>query len=62
MVNPNIQKLEKARDTCADVFKSEVQDDVFDNGFLNTLTAAVTNVETAIRVLKERDELSSTPK
>jgi len=52
--NQNIEKLKDVRDKLATVFKSEVTDDVYDNGLLNTLTSAIVCVENAITVLGGR--------
>ena len=52
--NANIQKLEKARDDLAQVYKDEATDDVPDNGNLINIHKAILSIECAIQCLKKR--------
>jgi len=54
MADGSIDKLRDARDKSAEVYEAEVQDEVFDNGLLDTLNSAIKSLELAIKLLEKR--------
>ena len=52
----NIDKLKDARDKIAEVYESEVQDDIHDNGNLTLMNNAIMFTEDSIQKLKSRLE------
>ena len=50
----NIQKLKTAKSLLADVYEAEAVDDLFDNGNLGHINAAVLEIEHSIYILSTR--------
>ena len=53
-VQDNIDKLKDARNKLAEVYESEVMDEVYDNGNLTTMNQAIISIEQAIKNLEKR--------
>lgn len=56
MGRSNLRKCELAKSHLASVYKSEAEDETFDNGLLTALNNAILNVEEAISFIKKRTQ------
>ena len=50
----NLELLNTIKEKLADVYSSEVKDDIYDNGLLNVLNTAIVNVELCIKLIIAR--------
>ena len=50
----DLQKLKQIRNSLAVVYKSQVMDDIHDNGNLSTLNESILSVESVIKELEQR--------